>query len=296
MTDRPCYRLDKRWSHRRERWIPPAALFDPGGFAVDGISERAARALVAEHHYSGSFPAARFSAGLWRKRGVHPADLVGVAVFSVPMQQQVVTRYSGLPPAEGVELGRFVCTPDVLFNGETWFLKRAFALLRQEKPGLRAIVSYADPLERRTAAGLITKRAHAGQIYQGSNALYAGQAAARWIWLTRDGQVISERALSKIRSQDRGHVYAERQLIAAGADPRRCFEEPAEWLDRTLREPLFRRVRHPGNHAYVFGLDRAAKSLIASVNDGGQRYPRVAATAGPEAPLRAVLRGPDLFS
>lgn len=269
MTAKPLlpFAIDKRWQDRRERWRSPDVVFSPDACAVDVVEERAARAFVVEHHYSGTFPAARLSVGLYQSR-----RLAGVAVFSVPMQAAVVPRYTGLAAAAGVELGRFVLLPEVAYNGETWFLARALRLLREEK-GCRAVVSYADPMERSTAAGLITKPAHFGTIYQASNAAFAGRASAQWMWIDRDGRAISRRALSKIRLREVGCAYAERQLVDAGAEPRRAFEEPVAWLARVLCEPTFRRIRHPGNFAYAFGLDRAARASIAAANDP-LPYPR----------------------
>lgn len=292
----PAFPMDKRWLHREERWAPPGDVIKPVEFGVDVVHERSARALVLEHHYSGSFPAARLSVGLFRKTGVAPAHLVGIAVFSVPMQGAAVTRYSGLAAAAGVELGRFVCTPEVAFNGETWFLRRALALLRHEKPKVRAVVSYADPMERRTVEGLLTKPAHAGTIYAAHNAVFAGRARGRWLWLDRNGQVVSERALSKIKALHRGHAYAERQLVAAGAAPRRYGEDPVVWLARVLREPTFRRLKHPGNFAFVFGLNRAAKASIVAATGGGHPYPKLPPAERSDIVLPARLRRQlDLF-
>jgi hypothetical protein len=271
----PLFPLDKRWQSRRERWVSPPDTMRPHEFGVDVVPERDARQLVAEHHYSGSFPAARLSVGLYRKTGVAPAHLVGVTVFSLSINGKTIPRYSDFPEQQGLELGRFVCTPEVAFNGESWFLRRAFAALRTEKPQVRAVVSYADPMERTTDEGRLTKPAHAGQIYQASNAVFAGRSSPRWIWLTRTGDVVSSRALSKLRSGDRGHAYAERQLGAAGADPREHHESRVEWIDRVLRPPTFRRLRHPGNFAYVFGLDDEAKAQIEAATDGGLPYPKI---------------------
>ncbi|WP_175429971.1 Mom family adenine methylcarbamoylation protein [Azospirillum argentinense] len=287
--------FDKRWQNRHERWAPPESrdLFRPAEFGVDITEERNARDLVCQHHYSGSFPAARLSIGLYRKTGVAPAALVGVAVFSVPMQGAAITRYTGLPPTNGVELGRFVCTPEVAFNGETWFLRRALPILRAEK-GVAAVLSYADPMERTTAGGELTKPAHVGQIYQAHNATFAGRAAARWLWIDRNGQVVSPRALSKIRLQERGHAYAERQIMAAGVDARRPGEEPADWLRRVLREPTFRRVKHPGNFAYAFGLTREARATIKLANPTPLPFPRLRHVARQQPAASSGVTG-DLF-
>lgn len=257
--------FDKRWQARRETWAAPADLFRPEGFAVDLIREREARALIAAHHYSASFPASRLSVGLLHKRGpCASTELAGVAVFSVPMSAAVIPAHCSVPTAAGVELGRFVCLPMVAYNGESWFLRRALAALRSLHPEIRAVLSFADPLERETIEGQLCKPAHFGTIYQASNAAFVGRSRPQWLWVDRAGRTVSARALSKIRAQDRGHAYASAQLIAAGADPRQPGEAPAAWLARILAPPLFRRVRHPGNFAYVFGLDRAALEIARS--------------------------------
>lgn len=260
---------DKRWLRRRECWVPPSEVFRSNGYAVDVIEEAAAKAFVCEHHYSGSYPAARLAVGLF---GPGPS-LVGAAVFSVPMNQGVVPKYAALEPNDGAELGRFVCHPSVKHNGETWYLARAFDALRAEK-GIRAVVSYADPLERRTAAGEISKRQHWGTIYQASNALYVGRAEPRTLLLGPNGQVVSARALSKIRQQTKGHVYATRQLLALGAPLRRLGEDPADWVARVKQSPGFHQVRHPGNLTYVFGLTAGMHRRLRKIHRGGLPYPK----------------------
>ena len=276
----PHFPFDKRWTDRNERWVAPDTLFSPAEFGVEVIPERQAKAWVVRHHYSGTMPAARLCIGLKRKTGVASARLVGVAVFSVPMQQRVVPHYTGLAAGAGVELGRFVLAGECAFNAESWMIAKAFALLRHEKPEVRAIVSYADPVERRTPEGHLCKPAHRGQIYQASNALFVGRSSARTLIVGGDGRALSERALSKIRNGECGHDYAVRQLLAAGAPARRPFEDPRDWLARVLQPPLFRRMRHPGNYTYLFALDGAARAQIALLNAGGLPYPAAPRVAG----------------
>jgi hypothetical protein len=252
--------LNKRWHDREQRWVAPGTLFPARQHAVDGLDKSVARRFVEAHHYSGSFPAWQYSAGLFQG-----TRLVGVAVFSVPMNQQVVPAYLGQPAANGTELGRFVCLPEVAYNGETWFLARAFRLLQQDRPELAGVVSYADPLERRAGA-LVVKLAHYGTIYQASNAVYCGRSYGRTLVLGPDGRVVSPRALSKVRKQERGAEYAARQLLAYGASHRRFGEAPAAWLTRVLVPPLFTRVRHPGNLAYAFGVTDAARATIHALH------------------------------
>ena len=268
---------DKRWSGRQERWVTPEDHFRPAGYSVDVVPERLARVFVTREHYSGTFPAARLSIGLW---GPGPA-LVGVAVFSVPMSQSVLRRWTGAAHAEAVELGRFVCAQSVKFNGETWLLKRAFAAAKREKH-IRAVLSFADPLERRTTGGLLTKGAHHGTIYMAKGALLAGRSDQRTVILAPDGSVVNERMLSKIRQEDQGLDYAVKRLREIGAPRRQPGEKWDAWLRRVLQPPMFRRIRHPGNYAYVFGLDKATSAQLCQIHDGGTPYPR------PEPALRTA--------
>jgi hypothetical protein len=194
-------------------------------------------------------------------------------VFSVPMSQAVLRRWAGADDHQAVELGRFVCAPSVKFNGETWFLRRAFAALHREKR-ITAILSFADPLERRTAEGLLTKAAHHGTVYMAKGALLAGRTERRAVILAADSSVVNDRMLSKIRNAERGSDYAVRRLLHLGADTRNRGEEWSTWLRRVLRPPMFRRVHHPGNYAYLFGLDSATTDRLSDLHDGGQPFPR----------------------
>lgn len=268
------FAFDKRWRHRRERWVTPEQHFRPAGYSVDVIPEEAARRFVETHHYAGSLPVTRLCVGLFGPR----ARLAGVAVFSVPMAQAVLARWTGLGNDGAVELGRFVCDDNVAFNGESFFLARAIPALVREK-GTRAILSFADPMERHDAAGLLTKRAHWGTCYQATNALFAGRSTPRTLHLTRDGTVLSERMLSKVRTEDRGWRYGAQQLRDAGAPPRRHGETLASWVRRSLREGPFQRVRHRGNLAYLFGTDAAERRRLADLHGGGQPYPERLASA-----------------
>lgn len=268
MTTREVSR-EKRWTEREQRWVAPGAVFDPRVCSVDVIlDDTPAERFVCGQHYSASYPAARFRVGLYGAG----ARLVGVAVFSEPMHGAVLRKWTGRTSADACELGRFVLLPEIGFNGESWFLARAFRLLAMEK-GIRRVVSFADPIAWTVGADVV-KAEHWGTIYQASNALFVGRSSARTDLVGPDGRPFSARALSKIRKQERGAAYAERQLLAAGAPPRTCGEHPALWLRRVRQSPGFTRRRHPGNLAYVFGLDAAARADLTALHDGGLPYPR----------------------
>lgn len=239
----------QRWRDRRGSYVRASTEIDPNVLDVDVIEERIARPFVEQHHYSGSYPAARLAVGLFRRR-----DLVGVAVFSEGIQRAALPKWAGVDPGAGCELGRLVLLDDVAANGESWFVARALRALRREKPGMEAVLSYSDPMERRDAAGRLVKPGHVGTVYQALSACYRGRAKARTQYVTRQGVVVNERTLSKIALGERGVDYSGAQLLQLGAPARDPFEDGRTWLKRLQREGFLQTARHPGNHTYVFPL------------------------------------------
>lgn len=249
MTPTAC----QRWRDRRGSYRPAGEPIDPSKYAVEVVRESEARAFVQRHHYSGSFPAARTSVGLWRSRGAMWApELVGVAVFSVCIQPRAIAKWCGTP--DGVELGRFVLLDDVPANGETWFLRRAFGVMRAELQDVRAVLAYSDPVPRASVSGDVVLPGHVGTIYQAFNGRYVGRSGKRRLILDPSGRVVSGRALSKIRLGEVGADYAAAQLVKAGAPRQRPGESGAAWVTRALAEGPFRSINHPGNFAYTWPL------------------------------------------
>jgi len=242
----------QRWRSHRSSYRPAGETINPSRFEVHLIEERDAKAFVEEHHYSGTFPAARARAGLLRKRPFQRTELVGVAVFSVPMQRKAITRWTGQAPHAGVELGRLVLLDDVEANGESWFVSRATRLMMQQLPDVRALLTYADPIQ-----------GHVGTIYQALNYRAVGRSSPRTQTVsTLTGRVVSGRALSKLRLDERGAAYCYDQLRAMGAPSRSSFESGKEYVQRAISEGPFEQRRHPGNYAYAYATNRRDRRLL----------------------------------
>lgn len=262
-TVAPPQPVCQRQREGRTSYRPAGEPIDTSRYGVEVISEREARVFVEQHHYSHTFPACRFAVGLFEQRSSWFApELVGVAVFSIGVQPGSFSRYGLLPDGisakdaarRGVELGRFVLLDDVRANGETWFLARARALLREEKPEVEVVLSYSDPVPRRSRAGEVVMPGHVGTIYQASNADYHGRGTSRLLWMAPDGSVINGRALSKIRNDEKGAAYAAEALRLLGAPRQRMGEDGRAWLERVLKSGCFTRFKHGGNHAYSWRM------------------------------------------
>ncbi len=248
----------------RVSYRPLGERIDPAAYDVGLIpDDTTARAFVEREHYSGTYPAARYRVGLYRRGGA----LEGVAVFSHPMQDRVL---DALPCDRhaAVELGRFVLLHSVPSNGESWFLARAFELIHRE--GVCGVVSFADPVARTDLRGRVVTPGHVGVIYQASNAVLAGRSTARTLHVLADGTVLSERAISKIRGHERGWQAAAAVLVKLGAAPLASNDNATAWLREWLPR-LTRRVRHPGCYRYLFGLERATRKRLPASDP----YPRI---------------------
>lgn len=239
--------LVQRWRRGRDRYRPAGEVINTSAYEVVALPHDAIpRRFVRQHHYSGSWPAARFRFGLYRRDA-----LAGVAVFSHPVNDRVLTSVFPGEAKESVELGRFVLLDDVPGNGETWFLARTFELLRRES--LVGVLSFSDPMPRKATDGRVVFRGHLGVIYQAFNGRYLGRGTSRTLRILPDGEVMSDRAIQKIRAKEQGWQYAVELLERAGApspdgDLRVWLQT---WLPRVTTT-----VKHPGNHKYGWPLRR----------------------------------------
>lgn len=263
----------QRWHGRRVRYRPPGPTFEPKLATVEVIPDRVARDFVEAHHYSSSYPAARFRVGLYIKPPRGRSYLGGVAVYSVPMTQSVVPAViPGLAAHQGVELGRLVLqdTPELVANAESWFVARAHRLLRAALPEVQGVVSYCDPVARRDSTGQMVKRSHTGVVYRAGGATLRGLSSPRTLWLMPDGTVANDRTLSKLRSDDIGREYAERFLHDQGAPRRGAGEAGVAWLARLKAGGFLSPLRHPGNLRFAWRWDGQPLEAVMTV-DGGAR-------------------------
>jgi len=253
---------NQRWELGRSRWRSDREVIRPSEYEVEPMAGKDARAIafVVEHHYSRKFPSGRFSYGL-RRHGT----LVGVAVFSHPTNDRTLTNVFPCDPLEAVELGRLVLLDEVPGNGESFFVARAFEQLRKE--GIKGVVSFSDPVRRRTAEGQIIFPGHIGGVYQALNAVYAGRATARTLRVFADGTVFNDRTAQKIRKHEKGWEGAIEELERRGAESFRG--DSREWL-RTWTPLLTRPVKHGGNHKYLWALDKRLRNALPP----SQPYPK----------------------
>jgi hypothetical protein len=108
-------------------------------------------------------PPAKKTFGLFNVSDGQPR-LSGVAVFGLSVSRVVLER--ALPDLEAnvaaLECSRFVLLDECPGNTESWFLARCFDELLVSD--VRGVVSFADPVARRTSTGQVIAVGHMGQF------------------------------------------------------------------------------------------------------------------------------------
>lgn len=148
---------------------------------------QAARAFIAEHHYSGGCSrTAVYVHGLFRRGGT---ELLGVAMWLPPTKvaAQSVNRGQW---RKVLSLSRLVVHPTVPANAATFLMGRSVRLIRQDGRFV-SLVTYADEFMK-----------HTGAIYRASNWTFVGTSPGTPRWEDASGRQVSNRSTTtKTRPQ-----------------------------------------------------------------------------------------------
>lgn len=197
---------------------------------VDWCSHQAAKYAVEHWHYSGSMPTPpRVFVGAWEC-----GSYIGAVIFSRGSNNNMLKPY-GLKMIEGCELTRIALQRHII--PVSHLISRAVKLLSEKSPGLRLVVSYADP-----------NHGHHGGIYQASNWIYTGQTA-------QDFEAIDQY----------GRHWHSRQVSRTGFSTQYGEKRAVPMLKDCEIVPLI------GKHRYLYPLDRAMRRQIESL---AKPYPK----------------------
>lgn len=197
---------------------------------LDWCNHAAAKYAVEHWHYSRSLPTPpRVAVGAWEN-----GKYIGCVLFSRGANNNL-SKMFGLDQTEVCELTRVALGTHG--SPVSQIVAVAIRLLRRHAPGLRLIVSYADPNE-----------GHVGGIYQAGGWTYTGKSAPDFYAVDATGRRWHSRQVSK--------TGAKRQFGVVRSVPRLA--------DCTL-VPLV------GKYRYVLPLDAAMRAQIAPL---AKPYPK----------------------
>ena len=221
---------------------------------LEWVSHQAATFACKAFHYSHSMPCPPTV-----RLGVFEDGMfIGAVVFARGANKSIGSPY-GLQPIEVAELARVA-----LREHETpvsRIISVAVKLLRRHCPGLRLIVSFADP-----------EQGHHGGVYQAAGWSYLGETAASQIYVDPHGRRWHPRMVSTTGLK---RVYGELRKVVRTAD---CRSETVA-----------------GKHRYALPLDDAMRERLARLArpypkrgrmaDSGRPAPTGRGGANPTRPL-----------
>jgi hypothetical protein len=200
---------------------------------LDWCSYAAAKYAVEHWHYARTMPLGRLvKVGVWED-----SQFVGAVVFAQGNNQHQGRRF-GLTLFEVCELCRVALTAHR--SPVTRIIAVALRFLKEHCPGVRLVVSYADP-----------EQGHHGGIYQGGNWCYVGTGGSTEAFYDAAGNRIHTRTAAP-----NGH---KRQF---GRNTSRHHSTVA------------RRVRLQSKHKYLYPLDDEMRQKIAPLAKPYPKKPR----------------------
>jgi len=158
---------------------------------LDWCSYQAAKYAVEHWHYSHCMPAAKaVYVGVWESQ-----RFIGCVIFSRGANNHIGNLY-GLQQTEVCELTRVALTEHL--SPVSKITAIAIKMLKRLSPGIRLLVSYADPLQ-----------SHVGIVYQAMNWIYTGKTRAQRFALRPDGSIEHKRSVVARLGTVSGSVYSD---------------------------------------------------------------------------------------
>lgn len=183
---------------------------------VSPCSHAAAAYAVKHWHYSETFPVGKsFKCGVWEDE-----QFIGAVVFTWGSNPNLAGSFD-LDMTQCVELVRVALRDHT--NFVTNIVAQSLKILKANNPGLRLVVSYADPY-----------RNHHGGIYQAGNWIYAGMTSQKHDYILPDGKILNRRG------------YTGKEFGRAKRDTPANAEK----------------VNMPGKHRYLYPLDKGMRRSL----------------------------------
>lgn len=145
----------------------------PHQFRVMKLEKMTAVNYIKEHHYSHTCSPNPYPAyGM-----VYQDKLWGVLMFAVPSSENVRASIFGKGTEDSVtELHRLHLLDEAPKNSESWFIGKCLKFLKKECPEIKAVISFADPME-----------GHKGTIYKATNFVESGKSGAATFYRDTNG-------------------------------------------------------------------------------------------------------------
>jgi hypothetical protein len=200
---------------------------------IDWATHEAARYAVENWHYSESMPAGKLvKVGAWEN-----GKFIGVVLFGRGANNNIGKPYR-LEQTAACELVRIALTKHITPVSKIAAIAMRF--LKANSPGLRLIISYADPLQ-----------GHHGGIYQAGNWIYCGTSQAQQE-VMHNGKIMHKRTANSLFGTIKGMqkspiMWKHKYLMPLDNEMRkRIFPLSKPYPKRASSETIDTPGIHPG--------------------------------------------------
>ena len=144
-------------------------------YIVERIGCKLAKSYIRENHYShGCHNGPSPCYGLFEG-----GNLIGVLMFATPCSENVRASVFGKEYKDLVtELHRLHIKDVTPKNAESWFISRCLKKLKEDKPKIKAVISFSDSTE-----------GHDGTIYKATNAYRLGSTGNATFYIDSTGRL-----------------------------------------------------------------------------------------------------------
>ena len=226
---------------------------DTTKLSIRPVTKNRAKRMVINHHYSKLWTKCSVALGLFHQTGNEHAffdepeeKMVGVIVYGDPIGRLTGQSISDeIERTEVLELTRLFIHDGYGSNIESWFISQSFKWLRRFKPNIKALISYASPVE-----------GHSGTIYQATNWIYQGNNN-RW----NDGWLF--------KFKPDGRWKHGRTIF-----PYYNSNDPKE-IQKKVTEPFWiRKEQQKHRYVYILAGKRDKKNILNTLKHETLPYPK----------------------
>ena len=145
------------------------------GYEIRRIDCKTAKEYIRKNHYShGCHNGPSPCYGLFDK-----GELIGCLMFATPCSENVRSSVFGEEYKDSVtELHRLHILDVTPKNTESWFIVRCLKKLKEDKPQIKAVISFSDSTE-----------GHDGTIYKTTNAYRLGHTGIATFYIDENGRL-----------------------------------------------------------------------------------------------------------
>lgn len=232
-------------------------VIDTSKISVREIGHSIAKGMIVKNHYSHKWSMCSVALGVFYKKNVNEESffnddtetLVGCIIYGNPVGRCAAQSISPLLKIEEVyELTRlWIADIPNSKNMESYCIGKSFEWLRQNRPKIKALLSYAD-----------NEAGHTGIIYQSTNWIYQGNSQL---------SIMANYSISKT-SNPYNWVHSRTVTEHFGS-------HNVESLKKVIGATFWRK-KESAKHRYIYILSRGEerKKLLKSLKHKSYPYPK----------------------